>query len=149
MCQQVLLILKLLVFQDDNYFMKSVFSQIIDKKIPCHLVAENDYAISFLDINPISLGHTLVVPKVEVDYLFDLDSNYYHNLWSFAKIISVALKKTIPCNRIGVSVIGLEIAHAHIHLVPINNVSDMNFSNKISISSIKNEKIANDIANNI
>tara|TARA_B100000902_G_scaffold398958_1_gene467701 strand:+ start:2127 stop:2555 length:429 start_codon:yes stop_codon:yes gene_type:complete len=141
--------LKLLVFQDETHFMKSIFSQIIDKQIPCHLVSENDYAIAFLDINPISLGHTLVVPKVEVDYLFDLDDNCYHNLWSFAKIISVALKKTIPCNRIGVSVVGLEIAHAHIHLIPINNIGDMNFSNKLSISSTQNEKIANDIANNI
>ncbi|MBF25074.1 MAG: HIT family protein [Flavobacteriales bacterium] len=128
--------------------MKSIFSQIINKQIPCHLIAENDYAIAFLDINPIALGHTLVVPKIQVDYLFDLDSDNYRELWSFAKLVSIAIKKTIACSRIGVSVVGFEVPHAHIHLIPINSIHDMNFSNKITISSVNIKKIAKDIANN-
>ena len=129
--------------------MKSVFSKIIDKELPCHFVAENDYAISFMDVNPIAIGHTLVVPKIEVDYLFNLDSQYYHALWDFTKLIAVALKKTISCERIAVSVIGLEVPHAHIHLVPINEMSDVNFSSKITLSSEEIKNIAHNITDNI
>ena len=129
--------------------MESIFSKIINNKIPCHLVAENDVAIAFMDINPIALGHVLVVPKIQVDYVFDLETNVYHALWTFAKLVASGLKKTIPCNRIGISVIGLEIPHVHIHLIPINKVDDMNFSNKIDCSSSDLEKIAHKIANNI
>ena len=95
--------------------MKSIFSKIINKEIPCYLVAENINAIAFMDINPIVIGHILVVPKIEVDYLFDLDSNTYRALWDFSKLVASALKKTISCERIAVSVIGLEVPHAHIH----------------------------------
>ena len=129
--------------------MKSVFSKIIDKELPCHFVAENDYAIAFMDVNPIAIGHTLVVPKIEVDYLFNLDSQYYHALWDFTKLVAVALKKTISCERIAVSVIGLEVPHAHIHLVPINEMSDVNFSSKITISSEEIKNIAHNITDNI
>jgi len=129
--------------------MKSIFSKIIDKEIPCHLVLEDEHTIAFMDINPIAIGHILVVPKIEVDYLFDLESNQYHALWDFAKKVSVGLKKTIFCERIAISVIGLEVPHAHIHLVPINKISDMSFSNKISISSIKLEDLAQKISKNI
>ena len=115
--------------------MESVFSKIINKEIPCYLISENTNSIAFLDINPIAIGHVLVVPKIEVDYLFDLDSKSYSDLWNFSKVVACALKKTIPCKKIGVSVIGLEVPHAHIHLVPINDMYDMNFKNKISISS--------------
>ena len=108
--------------------MKSIFSKIIDKEIPCYLVAENEFAIAFMDINPIAKGHVLVVPKVQVDYLFDLEENIYHNLWDFVKLVQNGLKKSVLCSRIGVSVVGFEVPHAHIHLVPINQVSDMNFS---------------------
>ncbi|MBL31569.1 MAG: HIT family protein [Flavobacteriales bacterium] len=129
--------------------MESVFSQIINKKIPCYFVAEDNYSIAFMDINPIALGHVLVVPKIQVDYLFDLDPEIYSALWNFSKIVAAGLKKTITCNRIGVSVIGLEVPHAHIHLVPINTVSDMDFSNKIDISSDELDNMAKAITNKI
>ena len=128
--------------------MKSIFSKIINKEIPCHLVAEDLDNIAFMDINPIAIGHVLIVPKKEVDSIFDLDNNTYHKLWDFAKKVSFALKKTIPCNRIGVSVIGLEVPHAHIHLVPINKITDMDFQKKIS-SSINLEELAQKISKNI
>jgi len=128
--------------------MKSVFSKIINKEIPCHLVAEDLDNIAFMDINPIAIGHVLIVPKKEIDSIFDLDSNRYHTLWNFAKKVSFALKKTIPCNRIGVSVIGLEVPHAHIHLVPINKITDMDFQKKIS-SSINLEELAQKISKNM
>ena len=129
--------------------MKSIFSKIIDKEVPCYLVAENEYAIAFMDINPVMLGHILVVPKSQVDELFDLDQVAYNELWVFTRLIASALKKTISCNRIGVSVIGFEVPHAHIHLIPINNMSDMNFANKISISDSELKNISQKIANNI
>ena len=129
--------------------MNSVFSRIINKELPCHFISENNFAISFMDINPIALGHVLVVPKVEVDYIFDLDPDVYHNLWDFTKKVSFALKKTISCERISISVIGLDVPHAHIHLVPINKSSDVDFSNKINISPIELEKLAKKISSNI
>ena len=129
--------------------MKSIFTKIINKEIPCHLIAEDQDSIAFMDINPIALGHVLVVPKKEVDNIFDLDSNTYQALWVFAKKISFALKKTIPCNRVGVSVIGLEVPHAHIHLIPINKISDMDFQKKTLSSSINLEELAQKISNNI
>ena len=125
--------------------MKTIFSKIIDKEIPCYLVAENNFAIAFMDINPIALGHVLVVPKKEVNNIFDLDSHTYHALWDFARTVSIALKKTIPCNRIGISVIGLEVPHAHIHLIPIQDMQDMNFSNSIAFTPEEFKEIANSI----
>jgi len=129
--------------------MSSIFSRIINKDLPCYLIAENKIAISFLDINPIVIGHVLVVPKIEVDYLFDLDPQTYIELWKFSRLIASAIKKTIPCKRVGVSVIGLEVPHAHIHLMPINSIHDMDFSKKISTSSISLEILAKKITNNI
>ena len=129
--------------------MESVFSKIINKEIPCYLISENTNSIAFLDINPIAIGHVLVVPKIEVDYLFDVDSKTYSDLWDFSKVVACALKKTIPCKKIGVSVIGLEVPHAHIHLVPINDIHDMNFKNKISMSSFNLEALAKKISSNI
>ena len=129
--------------------MNSVFSRIINKELPCHFISENKFAFSFMDINPIAIGHVLVVPKVEVDYIFDLDPDVYHNLWDFTKKVSFALKKTISCERISISVIGLDVPHTHIHLVPINKSSDVNFSNKINISPIELEKFAKKISSNI
>ena len=129
--------------------MKSIFTKIINKEIPCHLIAEDQDSIAFMDINPIALGHVLVVPKKEVDNIFDLDSHTYHALWDFARTVSFALKKTIPCNRIGISVIGLEVPHAHIHLIPINKIGDMDFQKKVSSSSINLENLAQKISNNI
>lgn len=108
--------------------MSSIFSRIIAGEIPCHKVAENDEFLAFLDIMPLAKGHTLVIPKTETDYLFDIDNEAYQRLWLFAKEVAGKLKQQIPCKRIGVSVIGLEVPHAHIHLVPLQAVQDMNFS---------------------
>jgi histidine triad (HIT) family protein len=108
--------------------MPSIFSKIIAGEIPSYKVAENDACYAFLDINPLHEGHLLVVPKQEVDYLFDLPEALYHKLWAFARELSAALEKAIPCKRVGVAVIGLEVPHAHIHLVPINGVHDLDFS---------------------
>ncbi|MFM8963353.1 MAG: HIT family protein [Sphingomonadales bacterium] len=112
--------------------MASIFSRIIAGEIPCYKVAENDEFLAFLDIMPLAKGHTLVIPKRETDYLFDIDNEAYQRLWLFAKEVAVLLKQRVPCKRIGVSVIGLEVPHAHIHLVPLQAVQDMNFSKEKS-----------------
>jgi len=108
--------------------MSSIFSKIVAGDIPAYKVAETTEFLAFLDINPLAEGHVLVIPKKEVDYLFDLDDVTYTGLQIFAKIVAAGIKKVIPCNRIGVTVIGLEVPHAHIHLIPINGVNDMNFT---------------------
>lgn len=126
--------------------MPSIFSKIIAGEIPCYKIAENADFIAFLDVFPLKKGHVLVVPKKEVDYIFDLDGETYIGLMSFSKTVAIALKKAIPCNRIGVSVVGLEVPHAHVHLIPINTVNDMNFSNaKLTLSKNEFEEIANSI----
>ncbi len=108
--------------------MASIFSKIVAGEIPAYKVAESTEFLAFLDIAPLAEGHLLVIPKKEVDNLFDLDDETYTGLMIFAKIIATAMKKAIPCNRIGVTVIGLEVPHAHIHLIPINGVHDMTFT---------------------
>lgn len=108
--------------------MASIFSKIISGEIPSYKVAESENCFAFLDISPLAKGHTLVVPKKETDYLFDIDDDSHRELWTFAKKVAVALRKSVPCMRIGVAVIGLEVPHAHIHLIPMNRVSDMNFA---------------------
>ena len=108
--------------------MASIFTKIINGEIPCYKIAEDDNYFAFLDINPLAKGHTLVIPKKETDYIFDLDDTMHAGLWNFAKKISHALEKAVPCKRIGIAVIGLEVPHAHIHLVPINSVGDINFT---------------------
>ena len=108
--------------------MESIFSKIVSGQIPAHKVAETPEYLAFLDINPLTEGHLLVIPKKEVDYLFDLDSETYLGLMMFAQIVAAGLKRAIPCERIGLTVIGLEVPHAHIHLIPINTMDDMNFS---------------------
>jgi histidine triad (HIT) family protein len=110
--------------------MASIFSKIISNEIPCYKVAETNDFIAFLDVRPLTAGHTLVVPKKEIDYIFDMDDEQYAGLQLFAKIVAGAIKKAIPCKRIGVAVIGLEVPHAHIHLVPINEIGDLNFENE-------------------
>ncbi len=106
----------------------SIFSKIISGEISAHKVAETADFLAFLDINPLAEGHVLVIPKKEVDYLFDIDNETYAGLMLFAKIVASGLKKAVPCKKVGVSVIGLEVPHAHVHLIPMNAVSDMNFS---------------------
>jgi histidine triad (HIT) family protein len=108
--------------------MSSLFSRIVAGEIPCHRVAENENFLAFLDIQPLAKGHTLVIPKKETDYIFDIESDEYQALWLFAKEVASLLKSKLPCKRIGVTVIGLEVPHAHIHLIPISQLDDMNFS---------------------
>jgi len=107
--------------------MASIFSRIVSGEIPCYKVAEDENYLAFLDINPLNTGHTLVIPKKEVDYIFDLDDETYSGLMLFAKKVALAIRKEVPCNRIGVAVVGLEVPHTHIHLIPINTMDDMNF----------------------
>ena len=126
--------------------MASIFSRIVAGEIPCYKVAENDRCFAFLDINPVTQGHTLVIPKKEEDYIFNLDDKTYQGLMCFAKDVAKAIEKAIPCLRIGVAVIGLEVPHAHIHLIPIKKESDMNFANpKLKFSSEEMSKIAESI----
>jgi histidine triad (HIT) family protein len=106
----------------------TIFSRIVAGEIPAHVVAESFDFLAFLDISPLAEGHILVIPKKEVDYLFDLEDDLYTGLQLFAKIVATGLKKAIPCKRIGVAVIGLEVPHVHIHLIPLNHVDDLNFS---------------------
>jgi histidine triad (HIT) family protein len=108
--------------------MSSLFSRIIAGEIPCHKVAENDMFLAFLDIMPLAEGHVLVIPKVEVDYIFDLEDSMLAAMILFAKEVAGKIKHAIPCKKVGMTVIGLEVPHAHIHLIPINHVSDMDFS---------------------
>ena len=107
--------------------MASIFTRIINREIPGHIVAEDERYIAFLDINPLTIGHTLVVPKKEVDYIFDLDDDTLAGMNVFSKKVAVAIKKAVPCARIGVEVIGLEVPHAHVHLIPMNRTEDLNF----------------------
>ena len=109
--------------------MATIFSKIIDREIPAYIVAEDDQYIAFLDINPLKQGHTLVVPKKEVDYVFDLDHQTLAGLFSFSKRVAKAMEEVIECNRIGLTVMGLEVPHAHVHLIPIDTMDDMNFAN--------------------
>ncbi|MES2725868.1 MAG: HIT family protein [Bacteroidota bacterium] len=125
----------------------SIFSKIIQGEIPCYKVAESNNCLAFLDINPLTKGHVLVIPKTEVDYIFDLDDTLYTELQLFAKQIALAIKKVIDCNRVGVCVIGLEVPHAHIHLIPFNNMEEMNFANKkLNLPVDEMKAIANSIA---
>ena len=116
--------------------MASLFSKIVSGEIPCHKVAENERFLAFLDISPLAFGHTLVIPKNEIDYIFDIEDDELSGLILFSKQVSKAIKENIDCARIGVCVIGLEVPHAHIHLIPMNSVHDMNFSKpKLEVKS--------------
>jgi histidine triad (HIT) family protein len=108
--------------------MASIFSRIAAGEFPCHKVAEEECFLAFLDINPLAEGHTLVIPKKETDYIFDLEEEEYRNLFAFAKKVGMAIGEVIPCKRVGLTVVGLEVPHAHIHLIPINGIADMEFS---------------------
>jgi len=108
--------------------MNSIFSKIISREIPAYIIAENDQFIAFLDVNPSTKGHTLVIPKVEIEYIFDLENDVYGELFAFAKTISIALKKATSCKKVGLAVFGFDVAHTHIHLIPMNTASDFGFS---------------------
>ena len=129
--------------------MATIFTKIINGEIPSYKVAEDDKYYAFLDINPLKKGHTLVIPKIEDDYIFNLDDETLAGLTVFAKKVAVALKKAVPCKRVGVAVLGMEVPHVHIHLVPMDNEGDLNFSNKkLSLEADEMKKIAADIASN-
>lgn len=123
----------------------TLFSKIINGEIPCYKIAENEHCFAFLDINPNAKGHTLCVPKIEVDKFFDLDEQTYLQLVSFARKVAQAIEKAIPCNRVGMAVVGLEIPHSHIHLIPINEMEEMTFNKKIKLSEEEFKEIANKI----
>jgi histidine triad (HIT) family protein len=130
--------------------MSSIFSRIVAGEIPCYKIHEDDHFLAFLDVFPLVKGHTLVIPKKEIDYIFDIDDEKLAEMMVFSKKVAKAIKKTIPCQKVGVSVIGLEVPHAHIHLIPMNNVSEMNFSQpKLKLESSEMEKIAADIKANL
>ncbi|MBT3382822.1 MAG: HIT family protein [Prolixibacteraceae bacterium] len=130
--------------------MAGIFSKIVNGEIPAYKVAEDEDYLAFLDIFPVAKGHTLVIPKKEVDYLFDLDDELYTGLQLFAKKIAVGLKKAFPCEKVGVLVLGLDVPHAHIHLVPMQNEADLlNFSKKIKFTPEEFKKISELISNNI
>lgn len=118
--------------------MPSIFSRIVSGEIPCYKVAEDDHYLAFLDINPLAKGHTLVIPKKETDYIFGIGDEEYAGLFLFAKKVALAVEKIVPCQRMGIAVLGLEVAHAHIHLVPVNTVYDIDFS-KPKLSLTKDE----------
>jgi len=107
--------------------MGSIFSKIINGDIPCYKIAEDEHYFAFLDISPLAKGHTLVIPKKETDYIFDIEDKEYEGLFLFAKKVAKAIKKIVPCKKVGIAVIGLEVSHAHVHLVPINQVHDLDF----------------------
>ena len=129
--------------------MSSIFTKIINGEIPCYKIAEDDNFFAFLDINPNAKGHTLCVPKKEIDKLFDLDDDLYLGLMQFSKKIAAALEKTIPCNRIGMTVIGIEVPHAHVHLIPINEMREMTFKHKVSLTKEEFEALAEKIKANL
>ena len=129
--------------------MSSIFTKIINGEIPCYKIAEDDNFFAFLDINPNAKGHTLCVPKKEVDKLFELEDDLYLGLMMFSKKIAVAIKKTVPCDRIGMTVIGLEVPHAHVHLIPLNEMSDMNFKHNVPLTKEEFEALSQKIQANL
>ena len=129
--------------------MPSIFTQIINKEIPCYKIAENDQFIAFLDINPNAKGHTLCVPKQEINKIFDMTETLYLDLMRFSREVAVALEKTVPCKRVGMSVIGLEVPHVHVHLIPLNDMKQMTFQHKVTQSEGELNALAKQIANNL
>ncbi|SFC86590.1 HIT family protein [Algibacter pectinivorans] len=115
--------------------MASIFTKIVNGEIPCYKVAETEHFLAFLDVNPNAKGHTLCIPKKEVDKIFDLDEADYNGLMAFSRTVALALKKVVPCNRIGMSVIGLEVPHAHVHLIPLQSMEDARFIKKVKLST--------------
>ena len=114
--------------------MASIFSKIVAGEIPCFKVAETDDCLAFLDINPVAAGHVLCIPKKEVDYIFDMDNDSYSKLMKFSKSVALGLKKVCPCIKVGMAVVGIDVPHAHVHLIPLNTPSDLNFSKHVSMT---------------
>lgn len=129
--------------------MSSIFSKIVNGEIPCYKIDENDKCLAFLDINPNSFGHTLCILKREEDYVFDLDDDEYISLMNFSKKIARALVKSVTCDRIAMSVVGLEVPHVHVHLIPINTMQDLDFSNNLNLEKDSFEEVCNKIKSNL
>jgi len=125
--------------------MPSIFTRIIHGEIPCYKIAENDDFIAFLDVNPNAKGHTLCVPKLEINKIFDMEEAHFLELMRFSRKVAIALEKTVPCERVGVSVIGLEVPHVHVHLIPLNGMGDMSFQKKVSLTSDEMTSLAQTI----
>ncbi len=129
--------------------MASIFTKIIRGEIPSYKVAEDDNFIAFLDVNPNAKGHTLCVPKMEIDRIFDMEEAHFLELMKFSRKVAVALEKTVSCSRVGISVIGLEVPHVHVHLIPLNGMRDMSFQHKVSMTSDEMASLAAAIQNNL
>ncbi len=117
-----------------NNIMSSIFTKIVNGEIPCYKIAEDENFLAFLDVNPNAKGHTLCIPKQEINKIFDIEDDLYIGLMKFSKKIAIALEKTVPCKRIGMAVIGLEVPHAHVHLIPLNEMDEMRFQNKVTLA---------------
>ncbi|MEY4012493.1 MAG: hypothetical protein RIT22_1617 [Bacteroidota bacterium] len=129
--------------------MSSIFTKIVNGEIPCYKIAEDANFLAFLDVNPNAKGHTLCIPKQEIDQLFEIEDELYLDLMQFSKKIATALKKTVPCKRIGMAAIGLEVPHAHIHLIPLNEMDEMRFQNKVTMTKDEFEALAKEIQSNL
>ncbi|MDD2673585.1 HIT family protein [Flavobacterium petrolei] len=129
--------------------MSSIFTKIINGEIPCYKIAEDENFLAFLDVNPNAKGHTLCIPKQEINKIFEMEDDLYLGLMQFSKKIAVALEKTVPCKRIGMAVVGLEVPHAHVHLIPLNEMDEMRFQNKVTLSKDEFEALAASIKTNL
>lgn len=129
--------------------MPSIFTKIVNGEIPAYKIAEDDNFLAFLDVNPNAKGHTLCIPKQEIDKIFDMEDELYLGLMKFSKKIAIALEKTVPCKRVGIAVVGLEVPHAHVHLIPLNEMDEMRFQNKVSLSKEEFEVLAKNIQANL
>ncbi len=129
--------------------MSSIFTKIINGEIPCYRIAEDENFLAFLDVNPNAKGHTLCIPKQEINKIFEMEDDLYMGLMQFSKKIAVALEKTVPCKRIGMAVVGLEVPHAHVHLIPLNEMDEMRFQNKVTLSKDEFETLAASIKTNL
>jgi histidine triad (HIT) family protein len=129
--------------------MSSIFTKIVNGEIPCYKIAEDDNFLAFLDVNPNAKGHTLCIPKQEINKIFDINDDLYLGLMAFAKKIAIALEKSVPCKRIGMAVIGLEVPHAHVHLIPLNEMEEMRFENKVSLTQEEFLALVKEIQGNL
>ena len=129
--------------------MSSIFTKIINGEIPAYKITEDENYLAFLDVNPNAKGHTLCIPKQEIDKIFDMEDELYLGLMKFSKKIAIALEKTVPCKRVGMAVVGLEVPHAHVHLIPLNHMDEMRFHNKVSLSKEEFEALAKSIQSNL
>ncbi|MBC7747574.1 MAG: HIT family protein [Methylotenera sp.] len=127
----------------------SIFTKIVNGEIPCYKIAEDENFLAFLDVNPNAKGHTLCIPKQEINKIFEIEDDLYIGLMQFSKKVAVALEKTVPCKRIGMAVVGLEVPHAHVHLIPLNEMDEMRFQNKVSMSKDEFEALAIKIQSNL